>query len=164
MKKNGFTLIEIAVVTIIIGLLATLGSLAISKSVRNSRIKNTEAELEVLSAAILQLAWDTGKWPNGQPRTAGGSMEMWDISGDNCGLLGNDGTYNNWQGPYYGGSTKDVWWRASAPQRKYFFDPDYVHREKDGTTRSAIVVGSFGPNGRGPNQYDSDDIYVLLDD
>ena len=164
MKKSGFTLIEIAVVTMILGLLATLGTLAISKGVRNARIKNTEAELEILSAAILQLAWDTGKWPNGQPRMAGGSVEMWDISGDNCGLLGNDGTYNNWKGPYYDGSTTDVWWRDSAPQRKYFFDPDYRHKEADGTVRDAVVVGSFGPNGQGPNQYDSDDIYVLLDD
>ena len=159
MKKSGFTLIEIAVVTIIIGLLATLGTMAIMKSVRNSRITKTEAELEILSAAILQLAWDTGKWPNGQPRTAGGSVEMWDISGDNCGLLGNDGTYKNWKGPYYDGPIGDSWWSDSAPQRKYFFDPDYQIKGID-----RVVVGSFGPNGQGPNLYDSDDIYVLLDD
>ena len=132
--------------------------MAIKKGIRNSRIRNAEAELEVLSAAVLQLAWDTGKWPNERPRTAGGSAEMWDISGDNCGLLGNNGNYIHWKGPYYEGALRDPW------GNRYFFDPDYRHREKDGTVRNAVVVGSFGPNGRGPNQYDSDDVYVLLDD
>ena len=153
MKKSGFTLIEIIVVTLILGLMATLGSLAIMKSVRNSRIKNTEAELEMLSAAILQLAWDTGTWPNGASRSAASSAEKWDISPDSCGLLGTDGNYDHWKGPYYDGALVDQW------GNRYFFDPDY---RIDGVDH--VVVGSFGPNGVGPNQYDGDDIYVLLDD
>ena len=158
MKKSGFTLLEISVVTILLGILLALAMMAIMKGIRNSRIRNAEAELEILSAAVLQLAWDTGKWPNERPRTAGGSTEMWDISEDRCGLLGNNGNYIHWKGPYYEGALRDPW------GNRYFFDPDYRHREKDGTVRNAVVVGSFGPNGRGPNQYDSDDVYVLLDD
>jgi len=158
MKKSGFTLVEIAVVTMIIGLLATLGSLAIMRGIQGSRIKNAQAELEIISTAVLQLAWDTGKWPNGQPRIAGGSTEMWDVSEDRCGLLDTDGNYGKWKGPYYDGPIKDPWGNP------YFFDPDYRHREKDGTVRNAVVVGSFGPNGSGRNLYDSDDVYVLLDD
>ena len=158
MKKSGFTLVEIAVVTMIIGLLASLGSMAIMKSVRNARIKEAQTDLEMISTAVLQLAWDAGKWPNGQPRTTGGSVERWDISADSCGLMGTDGSYSDWKGPYYGGEILDPW------DNPYFFDPDYRHREKDGTVRNAVVVGSFGPNGSGRNLYDSDDIYVLLDD
>lgn len=153
MKKSGFTLVEIAVVTMIIGLLATLGSLAIMKSVQNSRIKQAETELSMMSAAVLQLAWDTGKWPNGQPRTTAGSTEMWDISLSSCGLMNTDGNYSDWKGPYYGGEIMDPWGNP------YFFDPDYKIDHVD-----HVVVGSFGPNGVGPNDYDSDDIYVLLDD
>ncbi len=153
MKKSGFTLVEITVVTMIVGLLATLGSLAIMRSIQGSRIKNAQAELEMLSVAVLQLAWDTGKWPNGQPRTTGGSTEMWDISGDNCGLLDTDGNYGKWKGPYYDGSITDPWGNP------YFFDPDY---RINGINH--VVVGSFGSNGKGRNLYDSDDIYVLLDD
>jgi len=158
MKKHGFTLVEIAVVTLIVGLLASMGTLAIMKSFQNSRIKQAETEVEMISMAILQLAWDTGRWPNGRIRTNGGSEEKWDLSEDDCGLLMNDGTYDNWKGPYYDDAIKDPW------KNNYFFDPDYRHREKDGTMRDAIVVGSFGPNGIGQNLYDSDDIYVLLDD
>ncbi len=153
MKKRGFTLVEIMIVVAIIGLLAGFGIPAIFRSVKNSRIKQTQTELEMMSAAILQLAWDTGKWPNGQARTTGGSAEMWDISLARCGLLDTDGTYGEWKGPYYDGEIKDPWGNP------YFFDPDF---RVDGVNR--VVVGSFGPNGWGRNRYDSDDIYVLLDD
>ena len=153
MKKSGFTSIEIAVTTIIIGLLGALGSLAVLRGVEASRIKNTEAELEMLGAAVLQLAWDTGQWPNGTPRTAGGSAEIWNISPATSGLMDTDGNYNNWQGPYYDGNLEGAW------GNDYFFDPDY---RIDGVDHA--VIGSFGPNGVGPNRYDADDIYVLLDD
>jgi general secretion pathway protein G len=153
MKNKGFTLIEIIVVTLLIGILATLGSYAILKGVNNGRIKNAEAELEMLSAAVLQLAWDTGKWPNGAWRNAGGSVEMWDITYNRSGLLGTDGSYDHWKGPYFEGPLIDPWGNP------YFFDPDY---SIDGVMRP--VVGSFGPNGMGPNMYDADDIYIRLDD
>ena len=153
MNKYGFTSIEISVVTIIIGLLAALGSLAVLRGVEASRIKNTETELEMLGAAVLQLAWDTGRWPNGAVRTAGGSREIWNVSPASSGLLDTDGNYNNWQGPYYDGALVDPWGNG------YFFDPDY---RINGVNR--VVIGSFGPNGVGRNQYDADDIYVLLDD
>ena len=150
------------IVVAIIGLLAGIGVPAILKSVQNSRIKQAETELSMMSAAILQLVWDTGYWPNGKKRHEAGSAEMWDISVARCGLMSTDGThddkYGEWKGPYYEGEINDPWGNP------YFFDPDYSHREKDGTVRNAVVVGSFGPNGVGQNKYDSDDIYVLLDD
>ena len=152
MKQRGFTLVEIMVVVGIIGLLAGVGVPAILKGVQSSRTKEARIELEMISTAVLQLAWDTGKWPNAQPRTTGGSTEMWDISLARCGLLGTDGSYNEWKGPYYGGEIKDPWGNP------YFFDPDYRVGGVD-----HVVVGSFGPNGVGRNRYDSDDVYVLLD-
>jgi type II secretory pathway pseudopilin PulG len=153
MNKRGFTSIEIAITTIIIGLLGALGSLAVLRGVKSARITNTEAELEILGAAVLQLAWDTGRWPNGAARTSGGSVEIWNVSPASTGLMDTDGNYNNWQGPYYDANLEDAW------GNNYFFDPDY---RIDGQDR--VVIGSFGPNGVGRNLYDADDIYVLLDD
>lgn len=153
MKKQGFTLIEIMMVTLSAGMLGTMASLAVLKGVRNARIKQAETELTMISAAVLQLAWDTGKWPNGSPRTTPGSTEIWDIEPDNRGIMGSDGTFQEWKGPYYEGEILDPWGNP------YFFDPDF---RVDGVFR--IAVGSFGPNGKGRNLYDSDDIFVLLDD
>lgn len=162
MKKfSGFTLIEVVVVVSVTALLASLGAYAVTKAVNGSRIKAADAELEMLATAVLQLAWDTGRWPNGAVRTEGvsGLNEIWDLSGS--GLINGDGFGANWNGPYYEGNMVDPWWRDSSGRRhrKYFFDSDY---RVDGKNR--IVVGSFGPNGIGPNRYDSDNRYVFLDD
>ena len=151
-KKSAFTLVEIMVVIGCLSLLAALGSVAVQKSIRNARVKQAGAELEILATAVLQLAWDTGRMPNKALRTNQGSVEIWNISPDAAGLTGNDGSYSNWKGPYYEGTALDPWGKP------YFYDPDY---RVNGVMRP--VIGSFGPNGTGRNRYDADDIYVLLD-
>jgi general secretion pathway protein G len=150
--KSGFTLVEIMIVVAIIGLLAGMGTLAVMKAVNNSRIKTAETELQLISSGVLQLAWDTGKWPNGTWRTeaASGANEIADLSGSALFQISDESVYPNWKGPYYEGSLVDPWGQS------YFFDSDY-----DG---KRVVVGSGGPNRSGVNRYDEDNIYVFLDD
>ena len=152
-KKNGFTLVEIAVVTSLIGMMALLATLTVIKGIRKSQVRQSTVELDRISTGVLQLAWDTGKWPNSRARTDPGSAEVWDISGASSGVLDSNGSYDDWRGPYYEGATLDPWGNP------YFFDPDYRINGVD-----HVVVGSFGPNGVGRNLYDSDDVIVLLDD
>jgi prepilin-type N-terminal cleavage/methylation domain-containing protein len=152
-NKYGFTLIEIMITVGIVGLLATMATLALRTAHKRALCKQAEGELQMISSAALRLAWDSSRWPNTALRTQPGSTEIWDISLASAGLADNDGSYDDWQGPYYRGTTMDPWGNP------YFFDPDY---RINGVDR--VVVGSFGPNGVGQNVYDSDDIYVLLDD
>ncbi len=152
-KGNGFTLVEIMITVSIIGLLGGLAGYAILRTHRKALCKQAESELNFLSTSILNLAWDSGKWPNKALRTESGSIEVWNLNTASTGLLSTDGTYGDWKGPYYEGAVLDPWGNP------YFFDPDYTVK---GVQR--VVVGSFGPNGVGQNKYDSDDIIVLLDD
>ncbi|WP_372794655.1 prepilin-type N-terminal cleavage/methylation domain-containing protein [Pontiella sp.] len=153
--KSGFTLIEIVIVVAIVGLLATLGSLGYTKAMHNSRVNVAQSELEMIAAATLQLAWDTGKWPNGAWRNqaASGNNEVSDLSDGPLFSISDADLYPGWQGPYYEGSLVDPWGQS------YYFDSDY---RVDGENR--IVVGSGGPNCSRINRYDSDNIYVFLDD
>lgn len=154
-KISGFTLLEIVIVVSIVGLLAALGTLGYTKSMRNSRINVAKSELEMIAAATLQLAWDTGKWPNGAWRneSASGANEISDLTGGPLFSIREGDIYPEWKGPYYEGSLVDPWGKS------YYFDSDY---RVDGVNR--IVVGSGGPNGSGINRYDEDNIYVFLDD
>lgn len=154
LKKAGFTLIEIIIVTSIVGLLAALGSYAINQAINKSRKKQAKTELELISSAVLQLAWDTGMWPSGESRAEGAStgIEVWDLS--ESGLFSNtNDVFSNWKGPYFQGSLEDPW------KERYFFDADY---QINGEIR--VVVGSRGPNRSGNNVYDNDNIIVFLDD
>ena len=154
--KEAFTLVEIAIVVAIIGLLAALAVLNITKAMKTSREKTALTELELLSTGILQLAWDTGRWPNKAWRdeSASGVNEIWTFVGSGLQENTSDGIYEGWKGPYYEGSYTDPWGNP------YFFDSDYRY----GGQNDRIVVGSFGPNGVGRNVYDDDNILVFLDD
>ena len=143
---------EILIVVGIIGALTAIVIPSLSKARSDSQRKKADAELEMISSAILKLAWDTGAWPNGDARNGTGDGEMWNLGANAAGLVGTDGSHSEWMGPYIREVPRDAWGNA------YFFDPDYY---VDGEWR--VVVGSFGPNGRGRNVYDSDNIYVLLD-
>ncbi|MFC1467379.1 type II secretion system protein GspG [Verrucomicrobiota bacterium] len=148
---EGFTLLEVVIVVSILGLLAALGLLGVRNAQTKVSVERAQAELEVIASAVLELAWDTGHYPNQKPRNINSSVERWDVSENAAGLLGSDGNFPNWDGPYLDEVPLDPW------GNKYFFDPDY---KVDGVMRA--VVGSFGPNGVGRNQYDADDVYVII--
>jgi general secretion pathway protein G len=150
--RRGFTVIEMAVVMALVLVLAGLAIPRFVKIRQESHLKRAQSELQLISQAVLQLAWDTGKWPGGISRAVHGDAELWDLSTDKAGLTKVDAAlFKNWQGPYIDGVPLDPW---GSP---YFFDPDYTIA---GTMQA--VVGSFGPNKVGRNLYDEDNVFVVL--
>ena len=152
-RRDAFTAVEISVTVLIIGIIAAIAIPAFLKARNDSRIQQAQADLQLLTAAIRQLAWDTGKWPGGLDRSVVQDTECWDLTTAAAGLLSSDARFSNWKGPYVSSIPLDPW---GSP---YFFDPDYTLK---GATH--VVVGSFGPNQVGRNLYDSDDICIRLDD
>lgn len=61
--QRGFTLIEMLIVIIIIGLLASLVGPKLFTKVDKARIKTAKAQIELLSAAIDTYRLDMGKFP-----------------------------------------------------------------------------------------------------
>ena len=153
-KHSGFTLLEVLVVVGIIGLLASLGTVFYRTAQDDAEIAKAQADIDALYDAIGQLMVDTAEWPGHQTPemvNAGATNELWDLTTAEAGLLQTDGAYLDWDGPYIPNIPLDPW------GNQYFLDTDY---SINGVNHP--VVGSFGPNGVGPNVYDSDDIVKVI--
>ena len=69
MRKNGFTLLELLVVIVIIGILATLIASGATFAVRSARQKRCELSCSVLRTAIARYHTEYNEWPGGDPPT-----------------------------------------------------------------------------------------------
>lgn len=151
-SENGFTLVELMITIAIIGILAAIAIPNFIKYREKSRISHAQSELKSIEMAITDLILDTNLWPTqniaGDP-SAG--SESWDLSLLAAGLVSTDGNFPDWAGPYLDSIPIDPW------GNNYFFDEDYTINGADHT-----VIGSFGPNGVGPNLYDADDVIIIL--
>ncbi|MGE5254324.1 MAG: type II secretion system protein GspG [Planctomycetaceae bacterium] len=143
-KGSGFTLIELCIVVMILGILATISFLGVQ----------SYRERAMIAKAILLLQVDTGRWPGGQiPGVPVGSgNEITDLNQRSAGLCFRDARFPNWNGPYYPCPIpKDPW------GNNYIFDSDYFI---DGSSRVAVASG--GPNQSGTNVYDEDNVVKIL--
>lgn len=157
--ETGFTLIEMLVVMAIIGILASIIMFQLYRAKESARLVKARGDVNQIRKAIVLLENDANQWPGHYPvdqvGTGASGNEVWDLSVPSAGLLATDGNYNNWSGPYISAIMNDPWNNA------YFFDPDYDIDQGVGE-RWAAVIGSYGPDGVGQNQYGSDDIIEAI--
>ena len=78
MKKQGFTLIEILIVVIIIGLLASLVAPKLFTKVDKARVNTAKAQIELLCSAIDTYRLDLGKFPASLTELRVSTEPRWD--------------------------------------------------------------------------------------
>ncbi len=154
-KDRGFTLIEVLVVTGVIGILLGIAVPAYNEYREQAKIAEVKQVLKDIERAMMALGHDTGKWPGPVDWGEGSGTEIENLNSPEAGLKNNDDNdFSNWNGPYIEPSVPlDPW------GNNYFFDPDY-EIPKNGP--KFPVIGSYGPNGTGKNNYDSDDVIMRL--
>lgn len=162
LNRGGYTLIEMLVVIVIIGILATIMIASFQETRQKAMISRTQTELTQIFNAFLMLEDDTKQWPGHKAPfevelTAGN-----EICADGCtygltdcraGILCDDPgiPYPKWKGPYMTPLPQDSW------GNEFFFDTDYV---LGGDTYA--VIGSYGPDEIGNGLYNADDIIFFL--
>ena len=80
-NRTGFTMVELVVVIIILGLLATVVARNFVGQVDKTRVKTTVANLKTLHGAVLQFKMDTGRYPTEEEGLNALIEEPTDVSG-----------------------------------------------------------------------------------
>ena len=81
--SSGFTLVELLVVMVIIGMLAALVAPRFIRQEEKAKVKAAQAQIELLGTALDTFRLDTGRYPNSQEglealRRRPGGLERWD--------------------------------------------------------------------------------------
>jgi len=156
-KDRGFTLIEILVVTGVIGILLGIAVPAYNEYREKGKIAAAKQVLKDIERAVMALGHDTGKWPGPVDwgKSSGVEIENLNLAVAGLKTFTNLTDFPNWNGPYIEPSVPlDPW------GNNYFFDPNYEIPK--GNIKKVPVIGSYGPNGTGKNNYDSDDVKMRL--
>jgi prepilin-type N-terminal cleavage/methylation domain-containing protein len=129
-QGRGFTLIEILMTIVVIGILATVALRSLQSGIDQTRITETQNEMDEL---VMAIAGNPNLYANGLRSDFGyvGDVGSAPSSLDN--LITNPGSYTTWKGPYVG--------------RRFTEDPDGYKKDAWGnlyTFTSGITISSTG--------------------
>lgn len=86
-RNTGFTLVELLVVLIILGLVASIAGPNVMKYLGTSKAKTAKLQLKEIESSIELFYLDTGSYPPNDP-----GLKV---------LIGNETSISGWNGPYF---------------------------------------------------------------
>jgi len=97
-RKNGFTLIEMILVIVIMGIISTIAMKSLQSSTEQRRFETTTAEMDALARAIVG---DERLVSGGVRSDFGYVGDIGSLPANLSALIANPGGYATWKGPYF---------------------------------------------------------------
>ena len=135
--RQGFTLIELVIVILILGVLATVATREMLRTIEDARFSQTEKEMEQLALAI---TGNPAIYSDGTRTDFGFVGDVGALPPDLNALVTNSGGWATWDGPYIdagpdpSGHLTDAWGVA------YAFTGSLIRSTGSGQTLEKIVV------------------------
>lgn len=99
-NKSGFTLLELLIVVVIIGLLAGIVGPKLFKNINKSEVATAKAQVDTFIKALDTFRIDTGRYPSAEEGLAALSTRPNGLQGWNGPYLKKDAPVDPWGSPY----------------------------------------------------------------
>ncbi len=129
-NKKGFTLTELVMVIIIIGIVATVGMRNMSGSIESAKYEHTKIEMQQLVYAI---TGDPDTYSGGSRADYGYVGDIGTLPLDLNALVSNPGGYSTWKGPYISNVNNSDDYKKDAWNTYYFYNGNLIRSTGSGS-------------------------------
>ena len=138
-SSSGFTLIELVITIIIIGIVTAVAMVNMSSSFDTARHEHTKAELDALAFAIVG---NPALYSNGARSDFGYVGDIGSLPPDLDALVSNPGGYSTWNGPYIESSTGSTGYKQDGWGIDYSFAGTSIRSRGSGSNIDKTVATS----------------------
>lgn len=139
LNQNGFTLIEVVTIILIIGVIATVATLKMNQSIETALYEQTKREMDQLTAAIVG---NPELNANGARTDFGYVGDVGAFPGSLDDLVTNPGGYSTWNGPYIAGDFQNNGYKLDGWNVTYVYLDSIIRSIGSGSNIDKRVVSA----------------------
>lgn len=139
-NQRGFTLIELVMVIIIIGILAGIATMKMTSTIDTAKYEATVAEMDGLARAIIG---NPDTYADGAQGDFGYVGDIGALPPDLDALVSNPG-YATWDGPYISGNFDNTDFKKDAWDADFIYGGTYIRSVGSGSNIDKIIASGTG--------------------